>query len=67
MFFILVGIIINRGLISSAWLQPARNLAPTVITGGETLEQLWIYISEPLIEFILTSVYFTYLKFEEVR
>jgi aquaporin Z len=63
--FIFVGIIIIGRPISSAGLKPARNLAPATFIGGEALEQLWVYISGPLIEFSLASKFYTYLKFEE--
>ena len=65
MVFIFVGIILIGGPISSAGLNPARSLAPALLTGGEALEQLWVYILGPLIGAILASVFYMYLKFEE--
>jgi len=36
-----------------------------IIIGGGALSQLWVYVLGPLIESILPSVLYTYLKFEE--
>jgi aquaporin Z len=63
--FLLVGLILIGGPISSAGLNPARSLAPALLTGGEALQQLWVYILGPLIGSILASVFYMYLKFEE--
>ena len=63
--FLLVGLILIGGPISSAGLNPARSLAPAILTGGEALQQLWIYILAPLTGAVLASVFYRYLKYPE--
>jgi aquaporin Z len=63
--FLLVGLILVGGPISSAGLNPARSLAPALLTGGEAIDQLWVYILGPLSGSILASLFFRYLKYPE--
>ena len=63
--FLLVGLILIGGPISSAGLNPARSLAPALLTGGEPLAQLWVYIIGPLSGSFLASVLYRYLKYPE--
>jgi aquaporin Z len=63
--FLLVGLILVGGPISSAGLNPARSLAPALLTGGEAINQLWVYILGPLSGSILASLFFRYLKYPE--
>ena len=63
--FLLVGLILVGGPISSAGLNPARSLAPALFTGGESLAQLWVYILGPLSGSVLAVIFYRYLKFPE--
>lgn len=63
--FLLVGLILVGGPISSAGLNPARSIAPALLTGGESLSQLWVYILGPISGSILASLFYQYLKYPE--
>lgn len=63
--FLLVGLILIGGPISSAGLNPARSLAPALLTGGDALSQLWVYILGPISGSILASLFFKYLQYPE--
>lgn len=65
--FLLVGLILVGGPISSAGLNPARSLAPAIFTGGEALNQLWVYILGPLSGSVLAVIFYRFLKFEEPK
>jgi aquaporin Z len=63
--FLLVGLILIGGPISSAGLNPARSIAPAFLTGGEALSQLWVYVLAPLLGGLLAAIFYRYLKYQE--
>jgi aquaporin Z len=65
--FLLVGLILVGGPISSAGLNPARSLAPALLTGGESLSQLWVYVLGPLSGALLASIFYRFLKYPESK
>jgi aquaporin Z len=46
-------------------LNPARSLSAALLTGGESLNQLIVYIISPMIGSVLASIFYRYLKFKE--
>jgi aquaporin Z len=60
--FTLVGLILIGGPISSASLNPIRSLAPALLTGGEALLQLWVFILGPTLGAILAVLFYRFLK-----
>ena len=60
--FTLVGLILIGGPISSASLNPIRSLAPALLTGGEALLQLWVFILGPTLGAILAVLFYRFFK-----
>ena len=60
--FTLVGLILIGGPISSASLNPIRSLAPALLTGGDALLQLWVYILGPTLGAILAVLFYRFFK-----
>ena len=46
-------------------VNPARSLAPALFLGGQTLEQLWVFILAPVIGAIIAGVIYRVLSAEE--
>ena len=63
--FTLVGLIMIGGPISSASLNPARSIAPALLSGGASLNQLWMFIVGPLLGSILAVGFYRVLKFTD--
>lgn len=42
-------------------VNPARSIAPAVLTGGESLNQLWVFIVGPLVGAILAALFFKFI------
>jgi aquaporin Z len=61
----LVGLILIGGPISSASLNPARSIAPALLTGGESLNQVWMFIVGPLLGSLLAVSFYRVLKFTD--
>ena len=61
----LVGLIMIGGPISSASLNQARSLAPALLTGGESLNQVWMFIVGPLLGSLLAVSFYRVLKFTD--
>ena len=43
-------------------VNPARSLAPAILTGGEALKQVWLFILAPLVGGGLSAIVFKYLN-----
>lgn len=43
-------------------VNPARSLAPAILTGGEALKQVWLFILAPLVGGGLSAIAFKYLN-----
>ena len=62
MFVHLLGI----GLTGTS-VNPARSLAPAIFTGGQALEQVWVFIVSPFIGSIIATLVFKYLNNSEEK
>ena len=43
-------------------VNPARSLAPAILTGGEALKQVWVFILAPMAGALLSAIVFKYLN-----
>ena len=60
--FTIVGLILIGGPISSASLNPIRSFAPAILTGGEALAQLWVFVLGPTLGALLAVGFYRFLK-----
>ena len=61
----LIGLILVGGPITSASLNPFRSLAPALLTGGEALSQVYVYLLGPTIGAVLAAGFYRFLKFKD--
>ena len=48
-------------------VNPARSLAPAIISGGEALSQVWVFILFPILGALLAACVFNYLNVEKKK
>ena len=48
-------------------VNPARSIGPALLTGGDALSQLWIFILAPLLGGILAAVFYRFVLNEEAK
>jgi aquaporin Z len=64
-FITLLGIILVGGPLTSASLNPARSIAPALLTGGDALVQLGVYILGPILGAVLAAWFYRYLRYDD--
>ena len=48
-------------------VNPARSIGPAIFTGGETLNQLWVFILAPIAGAVLAAVFYKFVLKEKVK
>ena len=48
-------------------VNPARSIGPALLTGGDALSQLWVFILAPLLGGILAAVFYRFVLNEEAK
>lgn len=46
-------------------VNPARSLAPAILTGGDALSQVWLFILAPLVGAVVAGIFYKYVLKEE--
>jgi aquaporin Z len=64
-FMTLLGLILVGWPLTSASLNPARSIAPALLTGGNALVQLGVYILGPILGAVLAAWFYRYLRYDD--
>jgi aquaporin Z len=64
-FITLLGLILVGGPLTSASLNPARSIAPALLTGGNALSQIGVFILGPILGAVLAAWFYRYLRYDD--
>jgi aquaporin Z len=64
-FITLLGLILVGGPLTSASLNPARSIAPALLTGGNALSQIGVFILGPILGAVLAACFYRYLRYDD--